>query len=103
MFWKKEGLKGKIVITPKSEEMRPFLEEFISESKEEWEKTAPRWLKERTIFDLLLTEDEHSYTIHSVLPWGEIPFLTRSLKKKIAENLKGWLRLKGFEVEVRVE
>jgi hypothetical protein len=102
-FKKKEGLKGKIIITPKTEEMRPFLEEFIALSKQEWEKDAPGWLKKSTVFDLLLLEDEQSYIIYSVLPWGEIPFFTGKIKKKIAESVKGWLNTKGFNVEVRVE
>jgi hypothetical protein len=100
---KKEGLKGRIIITPKMEEMKPFLDEFIALSKEEWEKTAPEWLKKNVTFDLLLLEDEQSYIIYSVLPWGEIPFFTGRIKKKIAESVKGWLNTKGFDVEVRVE
>jgi hypothetical protein len=103
LFKKKEGLKGKIIITPKTEEMKPFLEQFIAESKQEWEKDAPGWLKKSAVFDLMLFEDEQSYIIYSVLPWGEIPLLTGKIKKKIAENVKDWLNTKGFNVEVRVE
>lgn len=102
MMWKKKELKGRIVIS-KADGLKPLLEQFISESKEEWERTAPDWLKQRAVFDLLLLEDERSYIILSVLPWGNIPFFTGRLKKKIAENVKNWLKTKGYDVEVKVE
>ena len=103
MLFKKEKLKGRIVITPKIAEAKPYIEQFIADSKQEWENDAPGWLKKSTIFDLLLFEDEKSYIIISALPWGNIPFFTGKLKKKMAESVKGWLKTKGFEVEVKVE
>jgi hypothetical protein len=103
MLFKKEKLKGRIVITPKIAEAKPYIEQFIADSKQEWEMDAPGWLKKSTIFDLLLFEDEKSYIIISALPWGNIPFFTGKLKKKMAESVKGWLKTKGFDVEVKVE
>jgi len=89
-----------ILIKPKQEGLGKVLEEFIAVARDEWERQTPDFIKNRMSFEIAFGETENEYKMIIMLPWGELPLVSSTLKKKLCENLKKYLKARGYNAEI---